>query len=177
MKSLTIAPESGSDNIRKKIGKRITNDQIHQFITQAHQNQITQFKLYFILGLTQDPVNEAKNIIDLVDNILSSNPGLRLNVSITPLIPKTGTKLGNEHVNYKTIQIGFDALKKNLRKKVKYKTFPLAWAASQAILSQGGRELLPQLLEIAQRGGSQQSWHQTLGMAPINYYQDNYTSD
>lgn len=174
LNSLTIAPESGSDNIRQKIGKKITNTQIQQFITQANQNKILRFKLYFIIGFTPDPVNESHEIIDLVDKILFSNPDLHLNVSITPLIPKAGTKLGNAHVSYKSIQAGFDVLKKNLRKKVRFKLFPIPWAASQAILSQGGRELLPQLLEIAQRGGSLQSWRQALGAAPIDYYHDVY---
>jgi radical SAM superfamily enzyme YgiQ (UPF0313 family) len=172
VKSLTIAPESGSDNIRKGIGKRITNDQIRNFVNQAYQKKINQFKLYFILGFTPNSVYEAQAIIDLLEIIQSENPGLNLNVSVTPLIPKAGTRLGNESIDYRSIQTGFNVLKKELQRKIRYKLFPLQWAAIQAILSQGGRELLPQLLEIAQHGGSLQVWRQVLGKTPIDYYHD-----
>ncbi|UCG89821.1 MAG: radical SAM protein [Candidatus Heimdallarchaeota archaeon] len=174
LRSLSIAPESASDEVRFKIGKKISNSQIYNFIQKAEQNQIQELKLYFILGLTSDPVSESHEIVGFLNNLAGSCSSLQLNVSITPLIPKHGTKLENLCVNYREIQTGFTVLKQEMNRSIRQKKFPAHWAAVQAILSIGGRELTPIMIDIADDGGSYQSWKKNLEVEPIDYYLEHY---
>lgn len=169
-RSLSIAPETASDEIRSKIGKKISNSQIFEFIQEADYNKIPQLKLYFILGLSSDPISEAREIISLVSNLTESYPSIKFNVSITPLIPKRGTKIENVNVDYAKIQLGINLIKRKLRKSVKLKYFPVHWAAIQAILSTGGKEITSKLIDVAKMGGSYQSWKKTLKEEPSKYY-------
>ncbi|MHA2305484.1 MAG: B12-binding domain-containing radical SAM protein [Candidatus Hodarchaeales archaeon] len=175
-RNLSIAPESGSDDIRFKLGKKISNVQIDSFIQKAQKFSIHQLKLYFILGLTINPVVEAQEILKMIESLLDSYPFMKFNLSVNPLVPKRGTYLENHRTNFHEIEHGLDILKHDLKNKVKYKSFPLRWAAIQSILSIGGRELAPKLIKVAQNGGSYQSWKKILGKDPIDYYTTNYRS-
>ena len=173
-KSLTIAPEAGSTDARYAVGKRISNEQIEEFTSQANQFGISQLKTYFILGLTSDLDSEVRAINDLMTSLKFNNPDMRFNASITPLIPKFGTKFENKCVDYTLISEGVKYLKKNLSQNLKFKIFPTRWAIIQAMLSIGGRELTPILEEIATRDGSYQAWKKTLRIDPEDYYKQNY---
>jgi radical SAM superfamily enzyme YgiQ (UPF0313 family) len=173
-RSLTIAPEAGSDEIRRRIGKRFTNAQIHTFSNNALNNNISQLKSYFMLGLTKDPINEAKAILNLLNSLIEKNPKMKYTLSLTPLIPKRGTKFSKQCMDYPSIIDGFNYLKKNIDHKVPLKPFPIRWAVVQAILSMGGRELTPIMIEVAKKDGSFQAWKKTLKMDPLDFYVKNY---
>ena len=72
------------------------------------------------------------------------------------------------------IDEGLNFLKKNIKKNVKYKIFPTRWAIIQAILSVGGKELLPLMIEIASQGGSYQTWKKNLTSDPLKFYNEHY---
>ncbi|UCG03651.1 MAG: radical SAM protein [Candidatus Heimdallarchaeota archaeon] len=169
LRSLSIAPETALEDVRFKIGKKISNSQISEFLHKADLYNIQEIRLYFILGLTSGIVSESQEIVNLVNNLADFYP-IKLTMSVTPLIPKRGTKLVDKCVNYKEIQEGFNILKKNLGKTIRFKSFPVHWAAIQAILSIGGRELTPIMTDIANDGGSYQSWKKNFDMEPIDYY-------
>ncbi|MHA2154641.1 MAG: B12-binding domain-containing radical SAM protein [Candidatus Hodarchaeales archaeon] len=173
-KSLTIAPETGSTETRFTVGKRITNEQIVSFTSQANQSGLSQLKTYFILGLTSNVEAEVKAIGDLMANLKQKNSNMKFNISITPLVPKKGTKFGNHCIDYASISEGVKSLKKSLSSYLKYKVFPTRWAVIQAILSIGGRELAPVMEELATRNGSYQAWKKTLRVDPEVYYRQNY---
>ncbi len=175
-KSLSIAPESGSDDVRYKLGKRFNNNQIINFIKKAQDYSIHQLKLYFILGLTSNPINEAHDLIEFINNITNSFPSMKFTFSVTPLVPKRGTKYERHCTHYQEIIKGNDLLKLNLKRKGNYKTFPVRWASIQAILSISGSELTQKMIKVAERGGSYQAWKKILTEDPINYYTKNYCS-
>lgn len=174
LRSLSIAPETALEDVRFKIGKKISNSQISKFLNKADQHKIQKIRLYFILGLTSKIVSESQEIVTFVNSLAESHPTVKFTISVTPLIPKRGTKLINRCVNYQEIQGGFNILKQNLRRTVRYKSFPIHWAAVQAILSIGGRELTSIMVDIANNGGSYQSWKKNLKMDPIDYYLKQY---
>ncbi|MHA1977419.1 MAG: B12-binding domain-containing radical SAM protein [Candidatus Hodarchaeales archaeon] len=173
-KSLTIAPEAGSTEARFAVGKRITNDQITSFASQANKAGISQLKTYFILGLTSDVETEVKSIKDLMSDLKYRNSNMNFNISITPLIPKKGTKFGNQCIDYPSISNGLKLFKKSIDKNLKYKVFPIRWAVIQAILSIGGKELTPIMEELATHDGSYQAWRKTLKIDPEVFYRQNY---
>jgi radical SAM superfamily enzyme YgiQ (UPF0313 family) len=172
LRSFSIAPETASEDLRFKIGKKISNSQITEFLHHADLNNIREIRLYFILGLTSEIISESQEIVKFVNNLAASHPTIKFTMSITPLIPKRGTKLVNKCVNYQEVQQGFNILKQN--KIVRYKSFPVHWAAVQAILSIGGRELTSIMTNVANNGGTYQSWKKNLLMDPIDYYLKQY---
>ncbi|MFX1285223.1 MAG: B12-binding domain-containing radical SAM protein [Promethearchaeota archaeon] len=174
LKSLSIAPESASEDVRFNIGKKITNLQVSDFVQKAEQNKIQELKLYFICGLTSDPIMESYEIIDFLNSLAELCSSLRLSISVTPLIPKRGTRMEKKCNNFREIQAGLRILKEHLPKSIHQKRFPVHWAAIQAILSIGGRELTPIMIDVADRGGSYQSWKKRLDVEPIDYYFNHY---
>ena len=172
LRSLSIAPETASEDVRFKIGKKISNSQITEFLHQAGHYNIREIRLYFILGLTTEIFSESQELAVFVNDLAESHPRIKFTTSVTPLIPKLGTKLAEKCVNYQKIQQGFNVLKQN--KTVHYKSFPVHWAAIQAILSIGGQELTPMMIKVANSGGSYQSWKKILNMEPIDYYLKHY---
>ncbi len=173
-RSLTIAPETGCDKSRFAIGKKITNELILSFASRAARSNIASLKTYYILGLTSNPMQEAQDIIDLANELKITTASLKYNLSITPLVPKRPTKFGSRTVDYAAIDEGLNFLKKNITKNVKYKIFPTRWAIIQAILSVGGKELLPLMIEIASQGGSYQTWKKNLTSDPLKFYNEHY---
>jgi len=173
-KSLTIAPESGSEHTRFKIGKKISDQQIIDFVREAGASKIHQLKLYFIIGMTSDPISEANEIHLLMNKLIQLKTSIKFNVSVNPLVPKRGTRLGKQCVNYSDIEQGISDLKGNLKNKVRYKTFPIHWAIIQAILSIGGREITPNMIDVAMRGGSYLSWRKTFSKDLVRFYQERF---
>ena len=175
-RSLTIAPETGCDKLRYTIGKRIMNDSIIDFASRAAKSNISQLKTYFILGLTSNPLQEAQDIIKLINTLSSKVPSMDYNLSITPIVPKKPTRFGDKIVDYTAINDGLKFFKNNMAKKANYKVFPTRWAVIQAILSIGGTDLLPLLIQIASQGGSYQAWKKNLKSDPLKFYNELYRS-
>lgn len=171
-KSLTIAPETGNDELRRNIGKRISNQEIKSFFKESVNLGINQFKLYFILGLSQDINSESTSILELLNEISTINQKIMLNISITPFVPKQKTRLRELCPNYEEINSQISRIKKIRSKNLKIKVFPPRWAEIQAILSLGGGELTNKLIEVARDGGSYQSWKKTFNNALTSYYQN-----
>jgi radical SAM superfamily enzyme YgiQ (UPF0313 family) len=173
-RSLTIAPETGCDKSRFAIGKKITDDSIINFASRAANSNISNLKTYFILGLTSNPLDEAQDIINLINALKNKVPSIDYNLSVTPIVPKKPTKFGGIVVDYNAINAGLKFLKSNMKNNVNYKAFPTRWAIIQAILSIGGRDLLPVLIQVASQGGSYQSWKKNLKSDPVKFYNDLY---
>lgn len=92
IKTLTIAPETGFNELRYFIGKRISNKQIIEAAKNIRDSNIKNLKLYFLIGLPGEQENEADAIIELMTTI--SELGFEkdsLKVNINPFIPKLNT--------------------------------------------------------------------------------------
>jgi radical SAM superfamily enzyme YgiQ (UPF0313 family) len=176
-RSLTIAPETGSEINRLSVGKKIRNVDILNFVNRANQIGINNLKLYFILGLTDNHISEANDIIELIGSLKRKVPGMNLSLSLTPLVVKKGTKIERNLIDYTSIEAGVRHLKGNIKEKTKVKTFPTRWAIIQAITSLGGRDLSAILEKVAIQGGSYQSWKKVLDGDPLKYYNTHIRQD
>jgi radical SAM superfamily enzyme YgiQ (UPF0313 family) len=98
-RSITIAPETGSDRLRRVINKTITNDQILDRAELIFQSDFDNLKLYFMLGLPSETDDDLVAIRDLTvqirDRMLASGRPRgalgRIVASVNPLVPKPGT--------------------------------------------------------------------------------------
>lgn len=87
--TLTIAPETGSDSLRKVVGKSLKNDAILRTIDRMAR-KVSRIKLYFIYGFPFE-TDEDRESIPLLIKEIRSRTKLPLSVSINPFVPKPWT--------------------------------------------------------------------------------------
>jgi radical SAM superfamily enzyme YgiQ (UPF0313 family) len=98
-RSITIAPEAGSDRLRRVINKTVTNDEILRAAEVIFSNGIDNLKLYYMIGLPTETEDDLVAIRDLTvqmrDVMLRYGRPRghigRIVGSVNPLIPKPGT--------------------------------------------------------------------------------------
>jgi radical SAM superfamily enzyme YgiQ (UPF0313 family) len=90
---LTLAPEVGSDEIRLRLGKALTNAQIFETICTAQLLGFTSFMLYFIVGF--DFHAQVADIIAFIRRTLqlTAETQARIVVRITPFMPMAHTPM------------------------------------------------------------------------------------
>lgn len=98
-KSITIAPETGSDRLRRVINKTVTNAEILERTRIIFANGIDNLKLYYMIGLPTETDEDLEAIRDLTVQMreIMLEHGRdrgrlgRIVGSVNPLIPKPGT--------------------------------------------------------------------------------------
>jgi radical SAM superfamily enzyme YgiQ (UPF0313 family) len=98
-RTITIAPETGSDRLRRVINKTVTNDEILDRADLIFANGIENLKLYYMIGLPTETDDDLVAIRDLTlqmrDRMLrharSRGSIGRIVGSVNPLVPKPGT--------------------------------------------------------------------------------------
>jgi len=97
IKTITIAPETGSEKLRFYIGKEITDETIYRKITMIRESSIKNIKMYFLIGLPSETDNDIESIITMIKRIneLGFNKN-SLRISINPIIPKMNTPFQKE---------------------------------------------------------------------------------
>jgi len=144
-RTVTFAPETGSDELRYRIGKSFDNDTVIEAASISREVGIKNVKLYFIVGLPGEKEDDLRGIPILVRRIASLGfGGKNVRVGITPFIPKPHTPFQFEPqppLEVLKSKVGF--LKKELRKVGIKRIFYLdpTWAKIQAALSLGDRRI------------------------------------
>ena len=64
-RSITLAPETGTDELRVKMGKPIPNAFLLEKIRLIFRHGFTQLKLYFIVGLPGETMEDVQGILEL----------------------------------------------------------------------------------------------------------------
>jgi radical SAM family uncharacterized protein/radical SAM-linked protein len=160
----TIAPEAGSDRLRKVINKNITEKQIIDTVTQAFAMGWKLIKLYFMIGLPTETPNDIEEMIDLVKRLRSIirtyAKKVYLNVSVSTFIPKPHTPF--QWCN----QIPLDVSQKMisyLKEQFNMKSVRFKWqdphvSFMEGIFSRGDRRLSSVLVTAYQLGCQFDGW-------------------
>jgi len=98
-RSITIAPETGSDRLRRVINKTVTNEQILDKSGLIFRTGFENLKLYYMIGLPSETDEDLVAIRDLTLEMRDIMIGAartrgtvgRIVASVNPLIPKPGT--------------------------------------------------------------------------------------
>ena len=90
-KSVSIAPEAGTDRLRKVINKQVTEQDILTTARLLFETGIETLRLYFMIGLPAETDEDIAGIVELAKKIrsLDNRPGIVL--SISTFIPKPFT--------------------------------------------------------------------------------------
>ncbi|MBN2809303.1 MAG: radical SAM protein [Deltaproteobacteria bacterium] len=166
VKSITIAPEAGSERLRRALRKGLSEAVILAQAERVARAGIGRLKLYFLIGLPEETAADLEAIVELVKKIKQvmlaarSRPQLNiaLNVSINPFIPKPHTPLQWAPLApLAELQKKEKFLARELRRPggIEIEMESPVSAAWQTLLSRGGPELAQLLIELVNHGGGQ----------------------
>jgi radical SAM superfamily enzyme YgiQ (UPF0313 family) len=166
-RTLTIAPETGSQSLRDSINKKITNDDIVQTAENALEAGIRNIKLYFMIGLPGEKNDDIQDMISLVKRIgkLSYGSG-SIRVSIAPFIPKPHTPFQWFGMASRSdLEYRLKMLRSSLcpLAKVDVESPDLRWSEIQTILSLADRNIGRSLEYVAKEGGTLGAWRRAIG--------------
>jgi radical SAM superfamily enzyme YgiQ (UPF0313 family) len=175
-RTITIAPETGSDRLRRVINKTVTNDEILDRADLIFANGIENLKLYYMIGLPTETDEDLVAIRDLTlqirDRMLkyarSKGQVGRIVGSVNPLIPKPGTAyqwipmedpavIDRKIKRLRSLTADIDNVYFNIKSE-RHSYF-------QALLSLGDRRVAP-AIAIAEQNG--QNWRAAVADAGID---------
>ncbi|MGE3191310.1 MAG: radical SAM protein [Vicinamibacterales bacterium] len=164
-RTLTIAPETGSDRLRRVINKTVTNDEILDRAELIFSSGIESLKLYYMIGLPSETDEDLVAIRDLtvqIREIMLRHARARGRIgrivaSVNPLVPKPGTtyqwmpmeasdSIDRKMKRLRTLVAGIDNVYFNIKSE--------RHSYYQALLSLGDRRIAP-AIEAAERNGGQ----------------------
>jgi len=94
--AITVAPEAGTERLRRVINKDITDAQLFDGLAAAFEAGWNRVKLYFMTGLPTETDEDLTAIAALVEKTASMGRKLarrsgRINASVSNFVPKPGT--------------------------------------------------------------------------------------
>ena len=166
---LTFAPEAGTQRLRDVINKNVTQEEVINTCTKAFDNGWTTVKLYFMMGLPTETMEDIEGIANLgmeVVHAFYKNPnrqkgtGLQVNISCSSFIPKPFTPFQWEPED------SMDSLKAKQKhllesipsKKIRVSYHETPTSLLEGVLSRGDRRLSAVIHSAFKNGCKFDSW-------------------
>ena len=166
----TLAPEAGSERLRKVINKGVSEEDLLQTTSTAFQFGWRLIKLYFMMGLPTENDEDLQALIELSARVKRSGQGTGgndVNVAVSTFVPKPHTPFQWEP------QIGIDeTLRKQQllraglkRKKLRFKYHEAALSFLEGVFARGDRRLTDVLERAVELGCRFDGWRECFDFA------------
>jgi radical SAM family uncharacterized protein len=176
VKTATIAPDAGSERMRRVINKGITEDHVVAAAETLVAAGIPNLKVYFMIGLPTETETDVAAIVDLVKQIkhrfLRTSRGRGrigdITVSLSSFVPKPFTPFQWAVMDeMKTLKTKIKMVKTGLKKtaNVRVHADVPRWAYLQGVIARGDRRVGDILLLAHKNKGN---WPQTFKASPVN---------
>ncbi len=166
---LTFAPEAGTQRLRDAINKNITEDEVLATALKAFDGGWTSVKLYFMMGLPTETLEDIKGISDLAQKVVDTfynNPnrekgkGVQVNVSCASFVPKPFTPFQWEPQDTAEMLV---EKQKHLLSSTKSRKISISYHQSdtsilEGVLARGDRRLGAVIYTAWQKGCKFDSW-------------------
>ncbi|MFI5331930.1 MAG: TIGR03960 family B12-binding radical SAM protein, partial [Desulfobaccales bacterium] len=162
---LTLAPEAGTDRLRRVINKNLPEEVILASARQAFAAGWNLLKLYFMLGLPTETQADREAIPPLARQILQTSPRrAQLHVSLGSFIPKSHTPFQWERqANLSECRGFLHGVKDGLRhRQIQAKWNSAAQTWLEGVFSRGDRRLAQVLLAAHRLGCRLDAWSEHL---------------
>jgi len=176
VKTATIAPDAGSERMRKVINKGLVEEDILEATENLVEGGIPNLKLYFMIGLPTETMDDVEAIVTLCKQIkhrfLKSSRARKrigeITVSLSSFVPKPFTPFQWFPMNE------ISALKKKIKQvnnglkrvpNVRIHADIPRWTYIQSLLSKGDRKVAKILLLAHKNFGN---WPKTLKASSVN---------
>ena len=179
-KTITIAPETGSERLRRVINKGISEEHLQNAATLSAKSGIQHMRLYIMIGLPTETDEDIEAIVGLAERTQAHMAEVgckgRLTLSINPFIPKPFTPfqwmaMDHQKTVEKKLQYIKKALQKNRRIEVLVESPKEAYI--QGVLARGDRRLGAVLAACAADRGSK-SFKSEMKAAGLDMDEMNY---
>ena len=168
---LTFAPEAGTQRLRDVINKNVTEQEIERTCSLAFVAGYTSVKLYFMLGLPTETLEDVEGIADTAQRVVElyyQNPnkpkgrGVQVSISVACFVPKPMTPF--QFVGQDT-QDRLREKQQHLLRSVKSRKISVSYHDSrtsflEAVFAKGDRRLSRVLEEAYRRGCFFDSWEE-----------------
>ena len=160
-KTITIAPETGSERLRRVINKGISEENLRTAAQLSAKSGIQHMRLYIMIGLPTETDEDIDAIVGLAERTQAHMAEVgckgRLTLSINPFIPKPFTPfqwmaMDHQKIVEKKLQYIKKSLQKNRRIEVLVESPKEAYI--QGVLARGDRRLGKVLAACALDRGS-----------------------
>lgn len=171
-RSVSLAPESGSEELRFRLGKKVTDDQYFKAAGLLARNGIKSMSLYFLTGYPGEDRDTAGLTASFLRKLRSSAHGARVSMHLNVVVPKAWTPFQFHPVPFENelkerilslkragIEAGVDVRVKSLRSSMR-----------QAILSVGGRDTGKAIVEYVSGGISWKKALEKAGVDPLLHH-------
>jgi radical SAM superfamily enzyme YgiQ (UPF0313 family) len=175
-RTVTIAPETGSDRLRRVVNKTVTNEEILAAGEAIFASGLENVKLYFMIGLPTETDEDLVAIRDLtlqLREVMMRHAAARGHVgrivgSVNPLVPKPGTayqwlpmeteaEIERKQARLRSLMAGIDNVYFTMKSE--------RHSFYQALLSLGDRRVAP-AIEAAERNGGR--WRAAVDEAGVD---------
>jgi radical SAM superfamily enzyme YgiQ (UPF0313 family) len=148
-RTLTIAPEAGSERLRQAINKTQSEEDVLNAAELAARLGIPQLKLYFMLGLPSETEDDMEALVNLAV-ACADRFRRQVTVNLTPFVPKAHTPFQRlAQPEAKSIKRRVDYVKRQLgRRGIAVRSESPAWAEVQGTLARGDRQLAEVLASV-----------------------------
>ena len=168
---LTFAAEAGTQRLRDVINKNVTWDEIEKTCSLAFANGYTSVKLYFMMGLPTETMEDIEGIAETAQKVVDlfySNPkhakgrGVQVTISCACFVPKPHTPF--EFVPMDTEEM-LRAKQKHLlesvhSRKIKVNYHDSTTSFLEGVFAKGDRRLAPVIVEAYKRGCYFDGWEE-----------------
>ena len=166
---LTFAPEAGTQRLRDVINKNVTEEEVVRTCTKAFDNGWTTVKLYFMMGLPTETMEDIEGIANLGMQVIHAfykNPnrqkgtGVQVNISCASFIPKPFTPFQWESEdNMESLKAKQKHLLESIpTKKIKVSFHETPTSLIEGVLARGDRRLNAVILDAYKNGCTFDSW-------------------
>jgi radical SAM family uncharacterized protein len=174
-KTISIAPEAGSERLRRVINKGITDADILRAADMVFGSGIPNLKLYFLIGLPTETQDDVDGIISLAGQVRKvqlrhARPQGRIGritLSVNSFVPKPFTPFQWEPMEtVEGLNKKLRALEKSVRKIGNMNIIHdlPKWEHVQALLSRGDRRIGRLIRAAHEKGGDWKGAARQLGM-------------
>lgn len=169
---LTFAPEAGSQRMRDVINKGLTEDKILNAARSAFEAGWKTLKLYFMVGLPYEELEDCTGIGELAEKIVDEYKavpkkkgdykGLRLTVSTSILIPKPFTPFQwTPMARLQDVNEKINAVKDSIKSKcIVYNYHEQKTSIMESVFARGDRRLCDVLIKAYEKGAKFDGWGQ-----------------
>jgi radical SAM family uncharacterized protein/radical SAM-linked protein len=164
----TLAPEAGSERLRRVINKTITENDLLDGVRKVYSAGWPLIKLYFMMGLPTEKSQDRWALVDLAMKVWQEaarqRPRRRLHVSVSTFVPKPHTPFQWEaQLSLEEIEQNLAFFKKHLRKKGLHFKWHNPWqSVLEGVFSRGDRRLAEVILRAQELGCRFDGWSDQL---------------
>ncbi len=166
---LTFAPEAGNQRMRDVINKGVTEKNLMDSVKSAFESGWSTIKLYFMIGLPYENIEDVEGIADLSQKVVDQyygvpkekrKKGLRVTVSTAIFVPKPFTPFQwVPQIRMEEVREKINALRSSIKSRnIVYNWHETPVSYLEAIFARGDRRVCDVLIKAFEKGAKFDGW-------------------